>query len=281
MARSVNNEFALYSNDSHFKLILQDVTCKFKLDEKIDYIIHAASPANPYYYSNFPVDVIKANVLGTINMLELAKEKQAKMIYVSSGEVYGNQVHDGNGFKENQAGIVDSSIVKSCYTESKRCSETLCVSYSSQYNVNSMVARMCFVYGPTYTSNDNRCVFQFLNNGLDNEDIILKSKGEQIRSYLYVSDAVTALLKMLLDGKNGEMYNVSYSKSIVSVKDIANTIAKCCNVEVKFEIPSENEARGYSKFKDAIQNSEKLEKLGWKPNVLFDDGIRRIINIKK
>ena len=281
VARSVNDEFKEYNNNTYFELILKDVTTQFDIDENIDYIIHAASPANPYFYANYPVDVIKANVLGSLNMLELAKEKKAKMIFVSSGEVYGNQVHDGNGFKECQAGIVDSSMVRSCYTESKRCSETLCVSYASQFNVFAMVARLCFIYGPTYTKSDNRCVFQFLNNGLNKEDIVLKSKGEQIRSYLYVSDSITALLKLLLDGKQGEMYNVSYSKSVVSVKEIAETVAKYSNVKIKYEIPTENEASGYSKFMNAVQNSEKLVKIGWKPYVLFDEGIKRIIEIKK
>ena len=240
----------------------------------------------PYLYANFPVDVLKANILGTINMLELCKANPgSKMIFVSSGEVYGSQTHDGNGYKEEQPGVVDSSSTRSCYTESKRCSETAVVCYAKQFDCDAMVARLSFIYGPTYSPRDTRVVFQFLNNYIKKakkEDILLKSAGTQVRTYTYVSDCIFGLFTILLNGAKGEVYNIATPNSVVSVKEIADTIAKESNGELKVSVAESTEAEksGYSPFANAVQNSEKLISIGWKPTVMFEEGIRRTINIK-
>ncbi len=168
-----------------------------------------------------------------------------------------------------------------CYTKSRHSNwGASAASYAYQYGVFVMVARLCFIYGPTYTVNDNRVIFQFLNNGLNKQDIVMKSLGEQVRSYLYVSDCVTALFKMLQSGACGEMYNVAYSKSVVSIKQIAETVARNANVHIKFEVPTDNESAGYSKFKNAVQNSDKLQNIGWMPYFTLEEGIIRTIDIK-
>lgn len=275
----LNQRFMNYKSSRNFCFIIQDIISPFNIDDKIDYIIHTASPANPFYYANFPVDVIKANIMGTINMLELCKNKKSKLILTSSGEVYGEQTHDGNGFTEAQPGIVDSSKVRSCYTESKRCSETLVSSYVHQYNVNAMVARLSFIYGPTYSQDDTRVIFQFVNNFINSSDIIMKSNGEQIRSYTYVSDCIIGLLCMLLNGKNGEIYNISNPKSIISIRDIALKLKELSKskLNIVFDFPDSKESIGYSPFKNAVQNSSKLMNIGWKPQYDFDAGLELMI----
>ena len=275
--------FSDYLNDSLFLPIAANIVEPLDIKERVDYIIHAASPANPYFYANFPVDVIKANIIGSINMLELCrKNENSKMVFISSGEVYGSQVHDGNGYREDQPGVVNSSIVRSCYTESKRCSETAVVCYAQQYNCYSMIARLSFVYGPTYSPRDTRVVFQFLNNYLNNEDIVLKSAGTQVRTYTYVSDCVTGLLTLLLNGEKGEAYNIATPKSVVSVKQIGETIVNASKGRLKLIVTesTENEKAGYSPFENAVQNADKLISVGWKPSVQFKEGIDRIIKIK-
>ncbi len=269
-----------YINQGKVIPITQDVTKSFNIDGEIDFIIHAASPANPFWFANYPVDVINANVNGTLNMLNLAKEKNAKFLFISSGEVYGMQNCPDYGYVESQPGIVDSSIVRSCYTESKRCSETLTISFGYQYHIDVNVARLCYIYGPTYSPNETRVIFQFINNYLNNEDIVMKSNGEQVRSYLYVSDGVMALLNILVNGSNSEVYNVS-SYDAVSIKDIARTISELSNGNLKviFELPKEDEKKGFSKFMMAIQNPEKLISIGYSPKVSFKEGIKRTIDV--
>ena len=262
--------------------VASDVTKPINIESSIDYCIQATSPANRFWFSNYPVDVINANINGTFNMLNLAKEKKARFLFISSGEIYGDQECPLKGFTENQPGIVDSSLVRSCYTESKRCSETLAISFAHQYNIEAMVARLCYVYGPTYTPNEKRVFFQFLYNYLDEKDIVMKSKGEQVRSYLYVSDAVLALLHIICYGQNKEAYNVSTTDKPVSVKDIADTFVKLSNgnIKVVFEL-AEEESKGFSKFMNAVQDPSKLMDLGYKPKVSFIDGVKRTINSSK
>lgn len=272
--------FKEYINQGKVIPLTQDVTKPLNINHQIDFIIHAASPANPFWFANYPVDVINANVNGTMNMLNLAKEKSAKFLFVSTGEVYGMQDCPDKGYVENQPGIVDSSIVRSCYTESKRCSETLTISYGYQYHLDVNVARLCYIYGPTYSPKETRVIFQFINNYLSNQDIVMKSKGEQVRSYLYVSDGVMALLNILVNGVNSEIYNVSSYES-VSIKDIAQTISKLSDGKLKviFDLPKEDEKKGFSKFMVAIQNPEKLIGIGYSPKVTFEDGLKRTIEV--
>lgn len=275
--------FRKHLDNKCFRLVATDVTLPIDITGDINYIIHAASPANPYFFANYPVEVIKANILGTLNMLELSKTKSSsKMIFISSGEVYGAQHHDGNGFQEDQPGIVDSSLVRSCYTESKRCSETLVSSYAAEYNVNALAVRLCYIYGPTYSPSDTRVIFQFLNNYFDKKDIVMKSKGEQVRSYCYVSDAISGLFTLLLQGEKGEMYNLANPDSIVSIKEIAEEIVgNNPKLQIEYQIPDQNEASGFSLFTDAIQNPHKLIELGWKPCVSFKDGIKKTISARE
>lgn len=274
--------FSEHLDNEYFSLLAADVTLPIDVESNIDYIIHAASPANPFFFSNYPVEVIKANILGTLNMLELSKQKSAKLIFVSSGEVYGTQKHDGKGFKEEQPGIVDSALVRSCYTESKRCSETLVASYVKEFNVHALAVRLCYIYGPTYSPSDTRVIFQFLNNYFDKQDIVMKSKGEQVRSYCYISDAISGLFLLLLSGEKGEMYNLANPDSVISIREIAEQIVSNNNkLKVKFQLPDQNEASGFSIFSDAIQNADKLIELGWKPTVQFKEGMRRTIEVKE
>lgn len=274
--------FCDYLDDPLFSLLGCDVTKPISIEENVDFIIHAASPANPKMFANYPVDVMMANLLGTKNMLELSREKKVeKMLFVSSGEVYGMQTHDGRGFKEEQPGVVDSSISRSCYTESKRCAETMVVSYFKQYGVPALALRSCYIYGPTYDPSDSRVIFQFLNNYFEKQDIVMKSDGKQIRSYCYISDCLTGLLTLLSKGKPGEMYNLASNESVASIKEIAEAVVSLNpSLKIKYEIPAGSEAQGFSPFQNAIQNPEKLMDLGWKPKIALKEGIERTAKIR-
>ncbi len=245
----------------------------------IDYIIHAASPSHPLAYSQSPVEVMKANLLGTINMLELAKNNNAKIVFISSGEIYGVSDKENSGFKENEYGYTDILNPRSCYPESKRAAETLCACYHAQYDVKACIARLCHVYGGNITTDNSRADAQFLRNVLNNEDIIMKSLGEQVRSFCYVKDAVKGILYILVKGKSGEAYNIANRKSIASVRNYAETLAKIGEVKVKLEVPEEIEKKGYSKISRAVLDAEKLENLGWEPKYNLEEGLKETYKI--
>lgn len=279
MSRSIEKLKKRFQNKTNVKLIEQDLNEPINIDIAFDYVIHTASNSHPLAFSKDPVGTMKTNLFGTINLLEHIKNRGGKFLYLSSGEVYGNNIdHD---FTEEDLGIVDTKIARSCYPESKRAAETLCVSYNAQYGVDVNVTRLCYVYGPTITDDNSRADAQFLRNALDNKDIIMKSKGEQKRTYCYVADAVSALLFILLNGENAQVYNIANPNSIVSVAQYAKTLADIAKVNLKFELPDEVEAKGYSKQADSILSAQKLINLGWEPLYNIEQGLNNTIKIKR
>lgn len=280
MSRSsekLKNRFGI--NRNGLFLLEQDLNEPLKYDYKSDYIIHAASNSHPLAFSKDPVGTMKTNLLGTMNLLESAKISGAKFLYISTGEIYGNNVD--RPFVEDDLGIVDTKIARSCYPESKRAAETLCVAYNSQFGIDVNIARLCYVYGSTITADNSRADAQFLRNALNNENIIMKSKGSQRRTYCYVADVVSALLTILLKGISPEVYNIANPDSIVSVREYAQTLCNICGVKLQFELPDEIEAKGYSKQADSILDSSKLMKLGWRAIYNLNDGLTNTINLKQ
>lgn len=279
MSRSLEKLKKRFGENSEINFIEQDLNEPIKLNIAFDYIVHTASNCHPLAFSQDPVGTMKTNLLGTINLLEHTKNTGGKFLYISTGEIYGNNTD--HAFSEEDLGIVDTKIARSCYPESKRAAETLCVSYSAQYGINSNIARLCFVYGPTITDTNSRADAQFLRNAIDGKDIVMKSEGMQRRTYCYVADAVCALLYILLYGKNTEVYNVANPNSIVSVKEYAETLANIAGINIQYAIPDEIERRGYSKPSDSILDSSKLQNLGWKPKYGIIQGLQNTYKIKK
>lgn len=245
-----------------------------------DYIIHAASNAHPKAFSADPVGTMLANILGVRNLLEhLRAQGHGRLLFVSTGEIYGDNPAIRDGFAETDFGKIDSMNPRACYPESKRAAETLCASYLSQYRVDSVVARLCYVYGPTITNENSRADAQFLRNALSKTDIIMKSAGAQVRSYCYVADAARALIAILSGGESGSAYNVANRAAVRSIREYAETLAKVAGVQVKFETPEDAEKRGYSTVSRAVQKPDRLEALGWKPLFSFEEGIEHTFRI--
>ena len=245
-----------------------------------DYIIHAASNAHPKAFSADPVGTMLANILGVRNLLEhLRAQGHGRLLFVSTGEIYGDNPAIRDGFSETDFGKIDSMNPRACYPESKRAAETLCASYLSQYRVDSVVARLCYVYGPTITNENSRADAQFLRNALSKTDIIMKSAGAQVRSYCYVADAARALIAILSGGESGSAYNVANRAAVCSIREYAEALAKVAGVQVKFETPEDAEKRGYSTVSRAVQKPDRLEALGWKPLFSFEEGIEHTFRI--
>lgn len=279
-------KFANLLSRSDFELIVSDVSdvlvCKELVCENvsIDIIIHAASQASPKYYGVDPVGTIKANTLGTINLLELARKKKTqKFLYISSGEVYGVLDDTISQIKETYTGNVDITNVRSCYAESKRLGETLCVCYGHQYGIHTNMLRLSHTYGPLVKLDDGRVFADFTNCVVQNKNIILNSNGSAKRSFVYITDMIKALFVVLKKAPKGEAYNIA-SDTETSILDLAKTICalypeKHLNVEYK-----KNTDPGYiqSQSSSAKLCTEKLKELGWKQTIAIDHGFKRMID---
>lgn len=259
----VNQHFSEYRKSPYFHFLKYDVTEPLQSDIDFHFIIAAASGANPVLYSTDPVGVMKGNFCGVDNLLAYGvKHNIEKFVFVSSGDVYGEG--DGREFTEEYSGYVNPLNLRSCYTSAKRATETLCISYAHQYGIDVSIARPCHTYGPHFTESDTRVYAQFIRNVLRGEDIVMKSTGEQFRSWCYVVDCVSALLHILLKGENGQAYNIADESSNISIRELAEMIAEIGGKKVVIDLPSDAEKAGYNVVTKSVFDTVKLSSLGWR-----------------
>lgn len=274
------SRFGEYFKSHLFNFIEQDVRDPLPSNLQVDYIIPLASNTHPLAYSQYPVETIEINVKGAEHALNKAAECKATVLYPSTVEVYGNALGQ-DVFEEGYTGKLNLSTSRACYTESKRVSEALCQSYISERGVDVKIVRLSRVFGPTMLDSDSKASSQFIKRAVNNEDIVLKSKGEQFFSYSYVSDAVAAMLYVMLHGECGQAYNISNEKCNVHLKDFAQMCAAYNGKEVVFDLPSETEMKGFSIATQAILDNSKLKSLGFKPKYEMKDAVHRTIEILK
>lgn len=253
-----------YYDEENFHFIEQDVRQPLPDYVKVDYIIPLASNTHPLAYSQYPIETIEINVKGAEYALQKAVECNATVLYPSTVEIYGN-ARGTDLFTEDYTGQLNLGNSRSCYTESKRVSEALCQSYIAERGAKVKIVRLSRIFGPTMLMSDSKASSQFILKALHNEDIVLKSKGDQYFSYTYVADAVSAMLCVLLHGEVGEAYNISNHACDMHLKDFAGYCAKWCGKEVVFDLPTETESKGFSIATKAILSNEKLLGIGWEP----------------
>lgn len=255
--------FAEYFSDPFFHFLKHDVSKPLQTDVDFQFVIHAASDASPSAFANYPVEVIKSNILGVSGLMDYGIcHGLRRFLYVSSGEVYGEG--DGRDFTEEYSGYVNPLSPRSCYPSSKRAAETLCVSYGVEHAIDVVIARPCHIYGPNFTESDNRVYAQFIRNVLSGQDILMKSDGKKFRSWCYVVDCVAAILYILFKGESGQAYNIADPSSNITIKQLAEMIADICGRKVIVDIPSHSEEAGYGVISRSTYSTEKLQSLGWK-----------------
>ena len=248
----------------------------FPAPRQCDYVLHLASNTHPVAYATDPIGTITANIIGTRNMLEYASKCSSKrFVFVSSNEIYGENRGDTELFDEAYSGYIDCNTLRAGYPESKRCGEALCQAYRKQLGLDAVIARLTRSFGPSLQLTDTKALSQFLRNGLKKENIVLKSEGMQYYSYTYSVDAVCGLLTVMLQGKDGEAYNVADASCDIRLKDLAALIAAKAGTKVVFDLPDQIEAAGFSKATKARLNGHKLQQLGWRPFYSIDEGIQR------
>ena len=281
--RKAKEKFENYLTDSHLILLVQDVCSKIEIPETIDYIIHAASQASPKYYGIDPLGTINANVLGTLNLLQLASEKKSSsFLYFSSGEVYG-VIDSCETVKEDKYGTIDPLNVRFCYAESKRMGENICISSNMQFGTHARIVRPFHCYGPGMLLDDGRVFADFTKNIVNNENILLRSDGKAVRAFCYITDAVVSFFLVLLYGKDGEAYNIGNPKEAVSVFELAHLLISIYpekKLIVQTEI-IENDMRTVkmkSPLSVSVPDISKLNNLGFYPIVSLKEGFKRTID---
>lgn len=273
--------FGLVWTQKWFSFHQQDI-CKALSDlpKHIDYIIHAASNADPVSMAKYPVDTLLANVLGTKNLLDYGMAHgMSRFLLVSSGEVYGQPNSNMDDFIEDYCGPIDLSNPRSCYPEGKRAAEVLCQSYISQYGVDAVIVRPCHLFGPTTTDRDSRAVSEFLRQAAAGRDIMMKSPGLLERSHCYVMDAVGAILTALLTGKCGEAYNVADQRYQMTIREFAERAAEAGRCSVSYTQPSQLETKGYSRAGRMVLDASKVEALGWRTEKRKTGAIQETVDI--
>lgn len=271
---------SIFRENQNLRFVVGDIAEKIEIDDTVDYIFHCASVTTSKVMIEKPVETLLTSVEGTKNILELAREKNSKsVVYISSMEMYGVFENLSHEVKENDLGYINPLEVRSNYPESKRLCENMCIAYLSEYGVPVKIARLAQTFGAGILPGENRVFAQFARSTMNGENIVLHTKGLSEGNYCYTRDCMTGLLTILLKGNNGDAYNVSNPATHTTIVDMANMVAEKIaggKIKVIFDIP-DNNTFGYAADTKMKLNSDKLQSLGWKPEVGLEEAYRRMI----
>lgn len=271
-----------YIGAADFSIFEQDIAQPLASNfPRTDYLIHAASQASPKYYGVDPVGTLLANSTGTMYLLQHAVHtKVERFLFISSGEVYGVPSHPEHVVNETDYGYIDPMNVRSCYAESKRMGETMCVAWTKQYGLHTSVVRPFHTYGPGMALDDGRVFADFVADVVTRKDIVLKSDGLARRPFCYIADATVGFLTVLLNGVRAEAYNVANPDAEISIRDLAITLANLFperKVKTTFEVHAPSNAYLQSPIQRSCPAIDKIRKLNWHPTTNIEDGFRRTI----
>lgn len=278
--RNESKAKSIYEQNSNLEIVIGDIINPIDIIETVDYIFHCASVTTSKIMVEQPVETLMTSIEGTKHILNLAKEKRCKsVVYISSMEVYGAFDNLDHEVTEDDLGYIDPLKVRSNYPEAKRLCENMCVAYLKEYGVPVKIARLAQTFGAGILPNENRVFAQFAKSVIHGENIILHTKGLSEGNYCYTRDCMTGLLTILLKGKDGEAYNVSNPNSHTTIVDMAKMVAHKIakgNIEVLFDIPDTN-TFGYAADTKMKLSSNKLQKLGWNPEIGLEEAYKRMI----
>ena len=265
--------------NENLKFIISDIRERIECDEKIDYIIHAASQTSSKKFIEDAINTIDISISGTKNVLEFAKKnKITSMVFLSTMEVYGRPSTDEK-INESHATNIDTTEIRNCYPISKRMCENLCIAYASQYGLPVKIARLSQTFGAGILEGENRVFAQFARSAIRNQDIVLHTKGLSEGNYCYLRDTLWALIVILMKGAQSAAYNVSNEESHTTIADMA---AMVCSeiadnrIKVIFDIPESNQY-GYAADTRMKLNTDRLKALGWEPEIGLKESYQRLI----
>ena len=284
----LKNGFSEYLDNENFQVVAQDIMQELQLQEKIDYIFHAAGPMEGKIIQNYPMDVINPNITGTMNCLDYLKKQElelgvkGRLILFSSVTVYGNNTELDLSVNESETRVTENLESRSApYSQSKRMSEVIALAYCRQFGVDVVIGRFSTVYGSTRFIPET-AFFEFISKAINREDITLNCAGLPRRDNIYVDDAVNAVLLIGAKGNCGEAYNISSNGDMgnyVSVDEIAQVIARVSNelyIENSISVKFKEESNGERKPGLKLDNT-KIKALGWDVTVSIEEGCKRTI----
>tara|TARA_B100001113_G_scaffold348513_1_gene342464 strand:- start:67 stop:999 length:933 start_codon:yes stop_codon:yes gene_type:complete len=264
-----------FLKNENFTFLNLDVQNHIEISQDLDYVLHLASAASPKAYTQHPINTLKAGSIGTINTLGLAKAKNAKYLLTSTSEVYGDPQISPQ--PETYWGNVNPNGVRSMYDEAKRFAEAAVASYNRIYNLDTRIVRLFNTYGPKMKINDGRVVTNFISQAISGEDITIYGNGDQTRSFCYVEDTVSGIIKAM-ESDSSEVFNIGNPNEI-TILHLAEKVISLTNSksQIKFvELPEDDPMQRNPDITKANQ------KLNWYPEVLLEDGLIKTIEwVKK
>ena len=259
-----------FFNSENFSFIKLDVQNHIEVAEDLDYVLHLASPASPKAYAQHPINTLKAGSIGTINTLGLAKAKNAKYLLTSTSEIYGDPLVSPQ--PESYWGNVNPNGTRSMYDEAKRFAEAAVSSYNRIYDLDTRILRLFNTYGPKMKINDGRVVTNFIHQAITGNDITIYGQGNQTRSFCYIDDTVSGILKAM-ESNNSEVFNIGNPNEI-TILQLAEKIIELTNSksEIKFvKLPEDDPMQRKPDI------SKANNKLNWFPEVSLEDGLKKTI----
>ncbi len=262
---------SIFDKYDNFSFINLDVQNYIDIKEDVDYVLHLASSASPKAYTKYPINTLKAGSIGTINTLGLAKAKNAKYLLTSTSEVYGDP--EVSPQPETYWGRVNPNGVRSMYDESKRFAEAAVSSYNRTYKLDTRIVRLFNTYGPKMKKNDGRVVTNFITQALNGDDITIYGKGNQTRSFCFVSDTVSGIIKAMTSESN-EVFNIGNPNEI-TILQLAEFIIKLTeskSVIKHLQLPEDDPMQRKPDISKAVK------KLNWEPEIELENGLNKTIN---
>jgi len=266
-------------DDPNIKFIQHDVTQPLEIDEKVHFIIHAAGIASPQYYLKYPLETLEVAISGTKNMLELARQKNSRIVFFSSSEIYGDPDNEHIPTKEDYRGNVSSLGPRACYDESKRVGETLCYIFNHDFGVKTNIVRPFNFYGPGMQEKDFRVLPNFASQAKAKRPLKVYGGGNQTRTYCYITDALTGLLKVILKGSSGEVYNIGNPAPEISVIQLVQIIKQTIDKNINYEvIDYPNNYPTNDPTRRCPDISKAKEHLMYESQVKIEEGLQRFFS---
>lgn len=252
----------------NFEFKNQDVLDEVKLESDLDFVLHFASRASPDNYQEYPIHTMRTNSEGTLKMLELADRKDAKFMFASTSEVYGNP--EAHPQREDYNGNVNPVGPRSCYDEGKRFGEAATVSYDMKNSIDYRIIRIFNTYGPRLRKDDGRVISNFLTQALNDEPLTVYGDGSQTRSFCFIDDLVNGIIKAM-DSEKGEIFNLGNPDEF-TILELAEKVQEVIETDSEItyqELPEDDPERRRPDI------SRAKEELGWEPEIKLEEGLKR------
>jgi UDP-glucuronate decarboxylase len=261
------------------EFIQHDVTQTFEFDDKIDFIVHAAGIASPFYYRAYPLETLDVAIQGTRNMLELAREKHARFMFFSSSEIYGNPDEKHVPTQESYRGYVASQGPRACYDESKRVGETLCYVFHDKFGTQTNIIRPFNIFGPGMQETDYRVLPNFASRIKAGKELSVYGPGEQTRTFCYITDAMFGFFLVLLNGIPGETYNIGNPVPEISMIDLTKMIGQVLEKKVEFNIIEHPDSYPADEPQRRCPDIRKAQiQLDYTPEIELREGLSRFFS---